>query len=72
MSKILGWEKMSDMVWRSILTHKTVNIERYSPEKVFVSVRNMYGSEVYATKGTENKEIAKKQAIRYMRSHPNG
>ena len=72
MGKIKGWKKINNRLWRSDLTHKTVNIEDYSKTKLFVSIKNMYGTEVKATDGLSSMNLAIKKAIKYMRGHPNG
>lgn len=72
MGKILGWTKINNRQWRSDLTHKTINIERYSPKEWFVSVKNMYGSEVRASKGLPNIKSAEQKAVEYAKLHPNG
>jgi hypothetical protein len=66
------YNERKENVWVSVITQKTITIERYSPTMVFVVARNYHGTEVWHSKPFKRKDSARRSAIRYMKNHLNG
>lgn len=79
MGKITGWRKVDGklnlhrerIIYISILTNKTITLQRTRTNKYHLFVRNVFESEELF-KSFNTKEDAIKFAIKYARGHPNG